>query len=183
MGLPRYDIRTIGNLNGALVDILGVGGGEAAASADAAAQGLSLPVSAYTLFFNGTTWDRVRGSFNATLLASAVRAATQTLADQDSFNLRGAYVTLDITAVPGVDTVQLVIEGKDAASGKYFVLAQDVAQAAIGTRTILVLPGAGAAAGGVNVAASFALPRLWRARVVHSAATNFTYSLGVGYID
>ncbi len=110
-----------------------------------------------------------------TLLASAVRNATQTLADILGCKARGVTLTLDLTAVPGVDTVQLVIEGKDPASGKYYTIAQTAARSTTGTDTLVVYPGIAAVA---NARVNDVIPPNWRARVVHSAGTNFTYSLG-----
>lgn len=108
---------------------------------------------------------------------SAVRAASFVGDDNTKTpGNRALKAVLDVTAVPGVDTVQLVIEGKDPLSGKYFPLVSQVATAAIGTYVLTVAPGITVAA---NVSVADELPDVYRARVVHSAGTNFTYSLSL----
>ena len=106
---------------------------------------------------------------------SAVRAATFVGDDNTKIQgLRGIKVFLDVTAVPGVDTVQLVIEAKDALSGKYVTLLSAAARVATGTDMLTVYPGVAVTA---NVSASDVVPDIYRVRVVHSAGTNFTYSV------
>ena len=111
---------------------------------------------------------------------SAIRAATF-VGDDNVKNpgAKGVKVTLDVTVVPGVDTTQLVIEHKDPLSGKYTTVLAEVASAAVRTAVLTVYPGITAAA---NVSASDVLGDVYRVRVVHSAATNFTYSIGVAEI-
>lgn len=109
--------------------------------------------------------------------ASAVRAATFVGDDNRKVpGNRGCKAVLNVTAVPGVDTVQLVIEGKDPVSGVYYTILQAAARAANGTDVLTVNPGNASTA---NVSAPDALPDTYRARVVHSAGTNFTYSLSI----
>lgn len=88
----------------------------------------------------------------------------------------GCKVTMTVTVVPGVDTVQLVIEGKDEVSGVYYAILSSVAGAGLGTVVLTVQPGITPAA---NVAVADVLPDVYRIRVVHSAASAFTYSVGV----
>ena len=109
--------------------------------------------------------------------ASAVRAATFVGDDnvKSPYN-RGVLVALDVTAVPGVDTVQLVIERKFALSGKYVQILAAAARVAQGTDVLTVYPGAIAVA---NVTANDVMSDQYRVRVVHSAASNFTYSVEV----
>lgn len=129
--------------------------------------------------FNGLTWDRERGNQDLTLLAAGVRAVTTNSADQTSHNARGLHVVFDITAVPGVDTVTLTIEGKDAVSGKYYQLISGDAEVAVGTRAYRVYPGIVSVA---KLAVNDVLPRSWRVTVTHSGAGNFTYSVGASLI-
>src|SRR5690348_6812884 len=107
------------------------------------------------------------------LLASGVRFGTTATADQVSTGADALYLILDVTAVPGVSTLQLVVEMKDPASGKYIVLGQTTASAAVGTFVLLLAAGAAAAANGVSTVAGFPPPPTWRARVVHAGAGNF----------
>lgn len=129
--------------------------------------------------FNGSTWDRRRGNVNDAVLASAVRSATNQSPDQVNHNARGLILVFDITAVPGVDTVTLTIQGKDETSGKYYTILAGAAQSAVGTVVMRVYPGLSATA---NLTANDVLPRNWRVNVAHSAATNFTYSVGAALI-
>lgn len=109
--------------------------------------------------------------------ASAVRSATFVGDDNRKVpGSRGCKVTLNLTAVPGTDTVQPIIEGKDRVSGAYYPILTGAAQVATGVYVLTVLPGAAVTA---NVSASDALPDTYRVRVVHSAGSNFTYSLSV----
>lgn len=109
--------------------------------------------------------------------ASAVRNAT--LVGDDNKKVagnKGVKAVLDVTVVPGVDTVQIVIENKDPVSGKYVQVLAGLAGAGVRTDTLTVYPGQAAAA---NVAANDNVADTYRARVVHSAGTNFTYSLSL----
>lgn len=109
--------------------------------------------------------------------ASAVRSATFVGDDNRKVpGSRGVKVVLDITAVPGTDTVQLIIEGKDRVSGKYYAVLTGAAAVAVSTVVATVAPGITVT---TNVAVADELPDTYRVRVVHSAATNFTYSIGI----
>lgn len=109
------------------------------------------------------------------LLASAVRAATQTGSDRTNRNARGLVCVFDVTAVPGVDTVTPKIQGKDPASGKYYDILVAAAISAVSTVVLRIYPGLAAVG---NLTANDVLPRDWRLVVTHSAASNFTYSAG-----
>lgn len=109
--------------------------------------------------------------------ASAARTAT--LIGDDNRKVpgnRGVKAVLDVTAVPGIDTVQLVIENKDPVSGKYVQVLAAAARVATGTDTLTVYPGGAVTA---NVSANDSIADTYRIRVVHSAATSFTYSVSV----
>jgi len=132
--------------------------------------------------FNEATWDRERGNTELTVLASAARTASINSNDQINYNARGVMVWFNITVVPGVDTVQLLIQIKDPVSGTYSTILTDTAQSAIGTRVAAIYPAIAAAAEDVNIVRGYPLPRTWRVRIVHSAATSFTYSVGAALI-
>lgn len=132
---------------------------------------LLLAVVAVTAFAQ----NRNRGG---TIMASAVRAATVTGQDINNDQYSGVTVILDITAVPTTDTVTLAIQAKDPTSGKYYTLLTGSAEVATATKTYKVYPGITAAA---NAAVSDMLPAIWRVTITHSAATNFTYSVGYNY--
>lgn len=121
----------------------------------------------------------------ATLLASAVRTSTQTLTDVVNTALaRGALLILDVTAVTAAQTLTLEIQAKDIASGKYLTIgstgAIGGAATLVGTYALMCYPGLTAINALLTTlfGSAVPLPYTWRARVVHSGAGNFTYSLG-----
>ena len=108
---------------------------------------------------------------------SAVQSATLALADNSkSSGAIGVKVVLDVTAVPGIDTVQLTIENLDPVSGKYLTVLSAAARVATGTDVLTVFPGAPATA---NISANDFITNKFRVRVIHSAASAFTYSVYV----
>lgn len=114
------------------------------------------------------------------LFESAVRAASTASPDNVVNRFyRGVDVIIDMTVVPGVDTVTFFIEGQDPVSGKWYLILASAALVAVATTVLRVYPGLTPAA---NAVASAALPRAWRVRTVHSAGTNFTYSVGAQLI-
>lgn len=165
------------------VNIAQSGGATMPASAtlaDAASNPTVVMHGAAMHLFNGTTWDRRRNNNEVTVLASAARVSTTASPDQTNYNARGVILILDITAVPSIETVTLTIQGKDALSGKYYTLLAGAVQVAVATIAMRVYPGLIAVG---NLTASDALPRTWRANVVHSASGSFTYSVGASYIQ
>lgn len=154
----------------------------AAALADAVANPTTPIVGAAHLGFNDTTWDRWRNNVDVEFLASAARTSTTNSADQTNYNARGVMVTLNITAVPGGDTIHLRIQWRHSASGFYRNLLIDASQSAIGLRTVIVYPGVGAVADGVQTTRGFPLGRVWRVRVDHSGSGSFTYDVNGTYI-
>ena len=111
------------------------------------------------------------------VLSSAVRAATTNSADQTNYDCRGVHLIVDVTVVPGVDTVTPKIQGM--ANGIYYDILVGSAISATGTTVLKVYPGIAASA---NVSASDALPLQWRVVMTHSAATDFTYSVTANLI-
>lgn len=108
---------------------------------------------------------------------SGVRSATFVGDDNPRVpGAQGITVVLDVTAVPGIDTVTLSIEGKDDVSGKYYTVLQAAARVATGTDVLNVAPGIAVTA---NQSASAQVPPVYRVKVTHSAGSNFTYSVSV----
>src|SRR6478609_5496443 len=105
------------------------------------------------------------------ILASAVRAASYIGDKLRNAGGIGLLATIDVTAVPGTDTVQLIVEA--FVNGLWIILGQTAVLSTTGTRTIIIYPGAGTAANGITVSAPFAVPEFFRVRVAHSAASNF----------
>lgn len=127
--------------------------------------------------------DRVDESDEVTVLASAVRAATNNTADQRNYNSKGILVVFDVTVVPTIDTVQLILQAKDPASGKYIDLFVDATQVAVVTRSVIIRPGTGAAADGIDATRDYSVPRTFRIRIVHVGVGNFTYSVGYSMLN
>ena len=130
----------------------------------------------------GTPLYDDEGSFNnqdLIILASAVRAASASGGDRTNHSARGLILVIDMTVVPGIDTVTFTIQGKDPASAKYFNLLVSAAIVAVSTVVLRVYPGLTAAA---NLVASDVIPRTWRVITTHSAATNFTYSVSAALL-
>jgi hypothetical protein len=131
-----------------------------------------------------------------TALTSATRNTTQTvvgssLIDPQSIKdqrlqtginteASGLIAYLNVSAVPGVDTVQLVLEEQDPASGSWSQVTATTATAVTGMVIMKIKQAITAvAATTTGVRIQDTLPALWRLRVVHSGVGNFTYSLGV----
>jgi hypothetical protein len=137
----------------------------------------------FPCFYNGDTWDRVRANAGDTVLASGIRSATTTSADKTNYNERGAIIFFDVTAVPGIDTVALSVEVKDPLSGKYVTILDGGAKDAVGTYIYAVYPGAADGEAKFDAFEAMPLPRTWRVTITHSAATDFTYSVGACYVN
>ena len=92
----------------------------------------------------------------------------------------GIIAYLNVTAVPGVQSVQLVLEEQDPASGVWSLVAATLATVVTGmVRLKLKQAIAAIAASITQVQVQDTLPPVWRLRVVHSGAGSFTYSLGI----
>jgi hypothetical protein len=123
---------------------------------------------------------------NETSHASAARSATNngpTLTVPPDAD--GVIVTVDITANPGgADTIQPILQSLDPTSGKFTDYATFTALTAATSATFQKVLAAAAVAnpGGTNVEGKIGpVPQQFRIRIVHSAGTSFTYSVGVAY--
>jgi hypothetical protein len=116
---------------------------------------------------SGANRDRRQLSNIDTAALVALAAAglgTTTSPDQANVNGRGVKVVVDITVLGGTGpTLTVTIQGKDAASGKYYTILASAALAAVATTVLTVYPGLVAAA---NLTANDALPATWRISVV-----------------
>jgi hypothetical protein len=128
----------------------------------------------------------IQGTYN--LLTSGVRTTTQVFTKQQIMDANsvsginqeasGIIAYLNVTAVPGTDTVQLVLEEIDPLSGVVAQIAATTATTVTGLVRLKLKQAITAIAPSVTqVQAQDTLPANWRLRVVHSAASNFTYSL------
>lgn len=130
--------------------------------------------------FNGTNWDRQRGCYEQTVLASATRTLATDSADLTNYNARGVIVVIDVTSLNAVTPIITVtIQGKSSLGSDYYTI---LAAAAISTVSVTVLriyPGLTAVA---NLTASDVLPRIWRASVAVADADAMDYSINAIYI-
>lgn len=174
---------------GKLGVFIGVDGGTTTIGTRAlSSDGLSATISAFngaaSLFnYNGTTWDRLRGNTEITVLATAARTASINSADLTNYNARGVIITLDVTTDPGSgETLQLLVQHKDAESSAYEIILDDGANATPGRRTVIVYPGTAGSANDVTSTTGYPLPRTWRVRIAHSASGTWNYSVGASLI-
>lgn len=105
-------------------------------------------------------------------------AAVATVNGPDLLNgaFRGIKVVLDATAVVGVGSFTLTIQGKDAASGKYFTLLAGAAVSTVSTNVYTVYPGLPATA---NVSANDVLPKTFRVIATYNSGTSLTFTVGI----
>src|SRR5260221_221051 len=98
-------------------------------------------------------------------LASAARTTTTNCADTVKVNERSALLFMNVIAVPGIDTVSLGIQAKDA-SGAYFTIASTTASAAAVLHELNIVPGAPAIVGVSTAQSGYMLPDTYRCIVI-----------------
>ena len=107
----------------------------------------------------------------AALITHTAAAVGANGTDQPNLNGRGIQVGVNIASGAGtLPTLQVIIEGRDVASGQYYTLLSSaalVASAALFTQ-LTVYPGMLAAA---NTIANQVLPRTWRVRTIIGGTT------------
>lgn len=109
-----------------------------------------------------------------TSLASAARTTTQTVSDIDTNGCKYLNVVLDMTTA-GSGSVTLTINGKDPASGKYYLILSGAAVTSNTTNRYKVGPNVTASA---NAIAQDYLPKTIQLVVTANNANTATYSLG-----
>lgn len=155
---------------------------DAAAGADGVANPTAGGLFAFSVGYNGTTWDRWRSNIEGTLLASAARTATATSADFTNHNGLRIALLLNVTAKAGATTIQLALDVKDPVSGSYQAIAAPTAFAAAAGIMYVLLVGPGLiAADSPGTASAFRaahLARTMRIRAIPSDTDSVTYSIG-----
>lgn len=119
---------------------------------------------------------------DATLNTFTAQGAATVVSD-DQTNLYGnaVQVVVDLTTMTTA-TVTTTIQGKDAASGKYYTLLAGAAKTSTGTTLMTVGPGTTAA---TNVVANLPLPKVWRVSTVianNSGTAAVTGTIGASVI-
>jgi hypothetical protein len=107
-------------------------------------------------------------------LASAARTTTQTLPDLNTGGCQFLNVVLDVTTA-GTGSVTLTINGKDPASGKYYLILSGAAVTTITTNRYKVGPTIAAV---TNVSAQDYLPEVIQLVLTANNANAMTYTLG-----
>jgi hypothetical protein len=118
--------------------------------------------------------NNFRVNRSVTLLTSASRTTTQTSADIPNPVGRFLHVILDTTTI-GTGSVTVTINGKDPASGKYYLLLSGAAVITNTTSVYKVGPGLPATA---NVSANDMVPELFQIVVTANNANAVVYSVG-----
>lgn len=119
---------------------------------------------------------------NSDVTVSTLTAAAASGSSSDQLNQgsRGISIGINITVMGGtVPTLQVNIEGKDAASGVYYLLLAS-ANLAVGFTNLVIYPGT---TNTTNAVASKPLPRTWRVSyVVGGTAPAITATIGASLI-
>ena len=149
--------------DGTTLTLVPLGGvAAAAAGSDTVSNaGPNLTQNANEYIFNGTTWERRRGNFDTAALLSYTNASVGTNgADQTNYNARGVKLFIDVTAISGTTPgFTVALQGKDAASGKYYNIITSTAISTVSISTLEAYPGIAAAS---NASIGISLPRTWR---------------------
>lgn len=111
------------------------------------------------------------------LLASAARTTTQTIADTPNLGHGGLHLIVDVTSA-GTGSITPKIQGKDA-NGVYYDLLVGSAITTNGTNVLKLYPGITAVPNG---AAADVLPPVWRVVVTANNANSVTYSVGANLV-
>ncbi len=152
----------------------------AAAVADGQSDPTTTAIRSVLLAYNGATWDRWRSNQEGTLLAQADRTATTTSPTQTNHNARGVIINLRVLANPGgTENLSIILNSKQDSLGFYIGQWNAAIQAANGTRTLVVYPGAIVDAtvgvGAETKAAGVPLSRSWQVIIQHSGAGTWNY--------
>lgn len=107
------------------------------------------------------------------VLPLAARTATNTSAVIIKSTEQAAHFIINVTAVPGTDTITPTIQGVDALGNSYTLLTGT----AISTTGITALKIGRGMTGVANASASDLLPDQYKVLMTHSAGSSFTYSV------
>lgn len=118
-----------------------------------------------------------------TVLSSSRRVTSTNSSDilnyGETLNVRGAYLTLDVTAVLTTPVITLSVDAKDPVSDNYeTIFSASTAVSAVGTHTYLIYPGIGSAGNDVVQVLSYPLPAEWRVSIEHLDTDPITYTVG-----
>jgi hypothetical protein len=126
-----------------------------------------------------STYEQEYNNLNVTLLSSLARTTTQTSADQTNFNHTKLVVVLDVTAGT-TPALTVTINGKDAASGKYYNLLTGASVSTVSTNIYTIAIGLTPVA---NTTVSAFIPRLFQIVVSAGNGNSITYSVGYSLVQ
>lgn len=116
---------------------------------------------------------------NTAALITAVSATTtQTSADQTNSKWVGGILVVDITAIAVTGSVVFTLQGKDAASGKYYTLITSAALMAVSTTVYQIYPASTVAAINYNGP----LPTTFRVVVTPLNGVAVSYTVGAALL-
>ena len=152
---------------------------QAASSDGIAATYAHLLVNNKPYQWNGATYDRTRDGAEITVKTSAAQTASANGADVTVYNLKAAQLVLDATTVTGTTpTLDVIIQGKDTLSGKYYTLGTFPQLTAAGTKRMVIGLGVGSTV--ADARSSEPLPRIIRyVSTITGTDPSFTYSIGL----
>lgn len=135
------------------------------------------------LDYNETTFDLRRNNISKVLRANSTASASVTITDTN-YDARGLLVFFNIATLPGSasTTFALKVQAIDPVTSATYLLCGQAARSATGMSTLLIYPGATAAA---NSATSMSVPRNIQFLISMSSAAaskGATLSLGVQYL-
>lgn len=110
------------------------------------------------------------------VITGTAAVATINGPDLSNSSHRGVKVVFDVSAVVGVGSFTVTIQGKDGSSGKYYTLLAGAAVSTVSTNVYTVFPGAPATA---NVSANDQLPKTFRVIATYNSGTSSTFTVGV----
>lgn len=153
----------------------------AAASADGLANPTVTQIGTAPLLFNGTTWDRQRGNFDATTGDTGAKTATFLGATQTNYNARGAVITILLGTVTGTTptlSAQIQYSYDGGTTFAAFSAANTAVTATGNTIQFMVYPTASnniATGATQQIITNAALPRKWRvAYTIGGTTPSFT---------
>ncbi|TIL38515.1 hypothetical protein [Mesorhizobium sp.] len=125
--------------------------------------------------FNGSTWERDRGTVEGVVLASAARTTAQSTDFVNYVPAVSLHVVINVTANAGAFSITPVIRARDPiATTEYYTLLTGAPIVANGRTVLKVGPGIAVAA---NASASDLVPRNLNFQMTVSDATSVTYSV------
>ena len=138
----------------------------------------ALATLAQGMLWNGTAWDRAITKYPTTVFASAARTASPAFASFATYGARMLVIHLNVTVVPGGDTITLDIRSLDPLASVWTTRLTAVAVSATGLYTYVITPFTIPTADNVTLSRVGFVASSMRISVTHSGAGSFTYSVG-----